>query len=142
QEFAHPQTTLAMPAEGELALHQSAGLAKKSVDLALVCELLPVALFQFGLVVERVDVADAAKSADVDDPFRLCWKAGRLGRVRRGRRLPGRLGRLRLPLKQPRQRDATQASARFPQETPARNIWRGLWRLRRRIHAADRCRNR
>jgi hypothetical protein len=57
--------------EREGRLHQVAGLAEERVRLALAGHRLAVQPRQFGLVVERVDVADAAGAEHLDDALRL-----------------------------------------------------------------------
>ncbi len=104
KQLADPLPALPVPAEGERTLHQSAGLAEECVNLALAGEFLAVVLFEVRLVVERIDVTDAAGAEDLHDT------ANPGNGVRRGPAITGQ---------QPRQRDAAETGGGLPEEMAA-----------------------
>src|SRR5206468_3316443 len=65
KKAAHPGAALAVLPEIVNAFHDLPGLAEKAQVLALSFESLAVHLFQFRLVVEGVEVANAAAAEDL-----------------------------------------------------------------------------
>src|SRR5579862_1569874 len=110
QQFARPSAALAMLLELERALHQVARLTEEGVYLALVGHRLAVAAEELGLIVEGVEVADAAHAKDLYNPLRLRRE------VRAGR-LPDL--RCRLIVQQAGQRNRAEPTARVPQKVAA-----------------------
>ena len=108
QEAADPLAALAVAAEREGTLHQPARPAEEGLDLPLARQLPPVVPRQVGLVVEGVDVADAAACEDLDDPLRP--------RREMQDRLAGGPGLL---AQHPGQRDGAEARPGIAQEVPA-----------------------
>ena len=82
EEVAHPLAALAVLLERERAFQQPAGLAEEGVDFALAGQLLSVMLCEVRLVVEGIDMADAAGAEDLHDALGLRRKvrAARSGR--------------------------------------------------------------
>src|SRR5262249_48151608 len=68
---ADPSAALAVPAEGERALHEVARLARGGLDVAPRVERLAMPSLQRGLVVEGVHLADAAVHEELDHPAHL-----------------------------------------------------------------------
>ncbi len=55
--------------EGERTFHDIAGLAEEALILTLVAQCLTVQPLQFGLIVERIQVADPTTAEDQNDTF-------------------------------------------------------------------------
>src|SRR5213078_4732959 len=76
QQVADPQAALAPPTERVQALQQVARLAEERVECALAGEWRAVVLVKFRLVVESIDVTDAAGGEDVDGALRFGGNVG------------------------------------------------------------------
>ena len=95
------------------ALHDLAGLAEEAQVLALAFQRLVVKPLELGLVVEGVEMTNAATAEDLHDPFRLRRKM----RLPRGRGYgPGLFA-----TQQPRQRHAAQPDGGVGEKVAARN---------------------
>lgn len=72
KQIRHPQPALAVLGEVPIVLADQADLPEEDVGPFAAAEFLAVVLGEVRLVVERVDVAEAAAEADVDRPFGFC----------------------------------------------------------------------
>jgi len=81
QEVADPFAGLSVLTEGPGTFHEIAGLAEKRIHLTLAGHRFAVAADEFGLVVEGVDVADAACAEDLDDALHLRREVRGLRRI-------------------------------------------------------------
>src|SRR5690606_10006016 len=97
-----------------------AGLRREEFQLSGGVKGLPGALFQLGLVVPSIHMADATRAKNLDDRLGL-WRV--VGWTRRQRivRHGGVRGRAKVAaiVEQRRQRDTAQAAAEFPEKLAA-----------------------
>src|SRR5262249_49832074 len=107
EKAAHPLSALPVLAKREGAPEEPARLGEEGVDGPLAGQLLAVELRQLRLVVEGINVADAAGTEGLDDALRL-------RREVRGSRGAG------VGLEQPRQRNAAEPGDRVAQEVASR----------------------
>ena len=119
EQVGDPQAALAAALEGVVRLVEPPHLAEERVGLAeALGHVLAVVLLQLGLVVERVDLAQAAAEEDVDDVpgLRLEVRAGT------ARRVGCRRLQVAAAQQQVGRRDRGQAEDGVPQEVPARRL--------------------
>ncbi len=83
EDFRDPRARLSVLLEAEGALHQRPGIALPDLDLAVAFHRHPVVFFQRRLVLEGVDVADAAAHEQRDHRFRARLEVRRLGQQKR-----------------------------------------------------------
>jgi hypothetical protein len=117
-QAAHPFAALAVLLPIPRALHHFAGIALEQLDLAAGIELLPTALDQPRLVVERVALTGRAGHEQLHDAARL--RAMMQAAVEFRARF-GRVGEQTLLPEQMHHGDAAQAAAEAPQKLAAIN---------------------
>src|SRR5262245_7113693 len=83
EQVTDPLTGFAVLLERERGLHQVAGLAEEGVRLPLPSHWLAVLFLEFRLVVERVNMADATRTEDLNDPLGLGGVVGARGGIGR-----------------------------------------------------------
>ena len=118
QQIAHPAAALAVLPEGPVALLAVARLRGKELHVAGRVERRAIPLHEVGLVVERVEMREAAGAEDVDHRLRL----GRKHRWLRGERIGHAGRRLCLFGEERREGHAAEATAQFPEEIAARHV--------------------